>query len=413
MKNALRKTGLTALALIIGAGTATAVCINQKTIVPKQVLAAEDYRSHAHGMNFIRNPETGKSWLIWSEAYDTGEMEDGSWTHDVYMQSVDTATGTTGKKECLVSAYEAQEPASASVAGDGNVMVTFEDGNDAGDYTLAQRYLLMDQNMKVTKKYPQTVAMGGHSGHCASTDDYHVVFWNNDWVDGGGVDNLGTGKDLYVTSMKTDGSEKHTLTVSDAENTRDWWPQIAASEDKTLLVWQRYVDDENYSRLCYGIYNPAANKMQILKANQKSKRVLNKLKLKYYTYTVNYLEDQECFVIGLTTYGNKGMLIKLDLDGNITETLKNLPPIVREVQPAVREDGNTSLLCYPSQQGGVFYVRISQNKMACKSVKKNNYKWNYCGTSGFFTDDGDQVCFATLGIDEKEMKTYSVPKKLQ
>ena len=204
-----------------------------------RVQADDDQRQYAHGINFLTSPVNGKSFLIWSDAYDSGVTDDGDWTHDVFFQQVDKDKLSLSNKRLLIKADEAQEPASASTAGDGSIIVSFEDGNNAGDYTLCQRYAIYDQNMKVVKKYPQLIAMGGHSGHCASTKNRHVVFWCEDWVDGGGVDNLGSGKNVYVTTMTTGGKKVTQIPVSAGNDTRDWWPLAAASSSKVFLLWQR------------------------------------------------------------------------------------------------------------------------------------------------------------------------------
>ena len=54
-----------------------------------RVQADDDQRQYAHGINFLTSPVNGKSFLIWSDAYDSGVTDDGDWTHDVFFQQVD------------------------------------------------------------------------------------------------------------------------------------------------------------------------------------------------------------------------------------------------------------------------------------------------------------------------------------
>jgi len=351
-----------------------------------------DQREYAHGMNFVYNPVTQYTYLIWSDAYKDGVMDNGSWTHDVYCQEIDTAAPKLVTPDTLVSAYEAQEPASASAAGDGGMIVTFEDGNDAGDYEVCQRYVLYDKDMNVIKSYPQTIAMGGHSGHCASTDDRHVIFWSQEWVDGGGVSNLGTGRDVYVTSMKTDGSDITTKPVSVDNGKRDWWPIIAASDSKTLLVWQRYINSAKYAHICYALYDP---KTCTLSATH----VITTIKASYYRYNVSYAENADRFVIGVTDTAGAGNVLLIDENGRLTGRKAGLPGFVRESSPAIRDSGSGSVLVYPKAPTGAFSLKITGKSVRLLNRRTGNYRWTICGTSGFYADDGS-VYFVNLGTSK-------------
>ena len=128
-----------------------------------------DQRQYAHGISYVENPVSHKSCIIWSDACKNGIDDDGNWTHDVYRMSLNMDKPKVHHAKRIIKAEEAQEPASASCTDDGNMIVTFEDGNDAGDYDLAQRYAIYDKRMKKIKKYPATIALGGHSGHAAIT----------------------------------------------------------------------------------------------------------------------------------------------------------------------------------------------------------------------------------------------------
>lgn len=116
-----------------------------------EAASSRDAREDAHGMNYVVDPATDQSYLIWSDEYNSGTRSDGSWTHDVYYQSIDINSpkiASNANKLTLISAPEAQEPVSASFSKSGRLIVTFEDGNKAGKYTLAQRYAIYKSQLK-------------------------------------------------------------------------------------------------------------------------------------------------------------------------------------------------------------------------------------------------------------------------
>ena len=367
-----------------------------------------DQREYAHGMNFVTNPATGKSYLIWSDQYATGSTSDGNWTHDVYYQEINTSNPKITKKKTLISAKEAQEPASVAVSPEGNFFVTFEDGANTHGNILAQNYAVFDKDWNAIKAYPQTIAAGGHSGHASSTSNKFVTFWNNDWVDGGGVDNLGTGKDVYVTSMNTNGTNKKTIAVAKGK-TRNWWPLLAASSNRSLLVWQRYVNKKLYTHLCYAIYNPTTNRLCSISGSSSKIQVLKGIKAKYYCYNVVYLPEINRYVINITTSANKGTLLLLNSKGRIIAKKTGLPAFVRESTPAVKYNDAAYTLCYPRSTTGAFTVTVNSSSISYKGKLSGSYKWTYCGTSGFFTDDGSTACFATLPI-AKTLKSNTTVK---
>lgn len=145
MRRRLKQTVCLLLALLLTAGT-----------LPASVLAYSDPREQAHGISYIQTP-SGR-YLIWSDQYGR-KSANGSWTHDIYALPVTKAglRNPEANKQTLVSAHEAQEPASASVAGDGSVFLTFEDGNATTyrghDYTLAQRYAIFSSSLRPEVPY--------------------------------------------------------------------------------------------------------------------------------------------------------------------------------------------------------------------------------------------------------------------
>lgn len=371
---------------------------------------AEDLREYAHGMNVVKNPVTGKSCMIWSDSYDSGTLDDGSWTHDVFFQPLDPTHPALTKKLTLISAREAQEPASASAAGDGGMIVTFEDGNDSGDAEVSQRYALYDAHGKVIKAYPQTIRVGGHSGHASSTRNRHVVFWSEGWVDGGGVDNLGTGDDVWVTSMKTDGSGLKTIPVAVGDDSRDWWPMTASSNTRSLLVWQRYVNGKTYAKLCCALFDPVKNQLlpirQSTKAAAATVQTIQNLNLRYYTFGVTWLPRQQRFLIHATRSDGGGTLLLVNEQGTVTARKETLPAFVRESAPALTETADGTELCFPLSPSGAEFVRIKGDAIHPEKRVSGSYRWTYCGTAGFFRNP-KTACFVTLGTDSRHLIGFS------
>lgn len=358
-----------------------------------------DQREAAHGMNYVKNPVTGKAYLFWSAQYDTGSDSDGNWNHDVYYQELDLNNPKVTKKQTLISAKEAQEPASVSCTSDGNFFVTFEDGNTTASGGLQQSYAIYDKGLTPVKAYQHTIARGGHSGHGACAENKMICFWNNEWVDGGGVDNLGSGRDLYITTMNSDGTAKTTKKVT--SHKRDWWPMLAASKIRAILVWQRFVKGKNYTKLCYAMFNPKTNSIGKI-------HMLKSIKTKYYTYNVTYLQSSNQYLINLSTVNNKGVALLLNSKGKLLTSKTGFPGFIRESAPALKTNGKTTTLAYPKYKSGIMIMKVSKNKISCISVKSGKYNWGYRGTSGFFTADNKVSCFATLTGSKMKIYKYKI-----
>ncbi len=396
-----KKLIIACMCIVCGIGTASGTAYADE----------EDLRQYAHGISYVKDPYTEKSYLIWSDAFKKGVPSDGSWTHDVYRAKINLNNPKIHGTKRIVKADEAQEPSSASYSSNGNLIVTFEDGNDAGDYELAQRFVLYGKNMKRIKKYPSDIALGGHSGHAASTEDHHVVFWSEGWVDGGGVDNLGTGDDVYVTSMDSDGDDMVTVPVAKSETTRDWWPMLASSESKSLLVWQRYVDGETYSRLCYALYDP--DKGQLEKVSENSTvAVLDDLNVRYYTYNVSYLKHRGVFVVNLTTTSGEGVILLIDKSGNIIKKIRGLEAFVREAVPAISDDVYEKMY-YPVNRNEVQEIIFDKDFAAKTSLHKCDFNWCESGMAGFIDNNGN-IWFAALDTEhfKKGKKTVKLVKMM-
>ena len=393
MRRCLKQTVCLLLALLLTAGT-----------LPASVLAYSDPREQAHGISYIQTP-SGR-YLIWSDQYGR-KSANGSWTHDIYALPVTKAglRNPEANKQTLVSAHEAQEPASASVAGDGSVFLTFEDGNATTyrghDYTLAQRYAIFSSSLRPEVPYdPQktTVKWGGHSGHSASTKKHHIVFYSEGWVDGGADHGLGTGDDVWISSFSANGRGKRTTKVSVGKKHRDWWPMIAASESKAFLVWQRYVPRARDAQLCCAVYDPSTGR--------KGRTRILKRRTAYYCYQVQYAAPIKRFVLTLTDRKGKGACYLFDNKGNVTAKKTGLPGFVREASPAVINGSASVRLCYPRAKGGAAYLRVTGNSVRYLGVRtrgryidtgKAARNWSIRGTAGFYDRTARTVCFATLG----------------
>jgi hypothetical protein len=353
-------------------------------------------REAAHGISFVQKGNSG--WLIWSDQYGR-KSDNGNWEHDVYAQKISLADPSLdpGQKKTIVSAPEAQEPASASSTKDGNIMVTFEDGYNNGEAELSQRFAVFDSDMNVVKKYDSAaktgagtnVKLGGHSGHTASTDGRHVIVWCEDWIDGGGVDNLGTGKRTGLTVYDKDGSRLASRWIANGQG-RYWWPTAAASHDRVLITWQEYIKGQEYANLMTAVYDPERNVFV-----QKPKRPDKSLQLLYYTYSSVYLPESGCFLILAGTYDEKTNAYLVDENGNIKAQRRGLPGLVRESSPAVRSSGGGNVAVYPNLNNGVTYISVGKKGIKKLSDSSDKHRWSYRGTAGFFDSDG-AVWFASL-----------------
>ena len=289
------------------------------------------------------------------------------------------------------------------------MIVSFEDGNNTADHETDQRYVIYNRKNRVIRKYPHTVGTGGHSGHVSSTADHHVIFWCEGWTDGGAQDDLGTGNDVYVTSMESDGSNPVTVPVSISEDKRDWWPVCASSHDRTLLLWQRYEEeDDDHSRLCYSIYDPATSSLIDI-SGQNTEQVLNKYDMAFYKYNAVWLEKSGLFAVNLTAADGNGVLILIDDSGKIIAEKTGFPDFVREAAPAVVKTPSGYTLNYPCSESDVVSIDITGKNISDGKITPNVFKWSSCGTCGFADSKGN-VYFAALDTSnfKKGKKTLKI-----
>ncbi|NOZ40597.1 MAG: hypothetical protein GXP24_10270 [Planctomycetes bacterium] len=367
---------------------------------------AQDPRSFQHGIDLVPLPN-GHYKLIWSSSGNppTGANSDGSWPHDVYASNIDPANPQI-VPTTLISRPEAQEPASSAITADGRIMVTMEDGWNAQNL-LAQRYGVYDTNLNPVTGYPQLVLDGGHSGHVAAVENQFVVFYSEGWVAGGGVDDLGSGDDVYVSVYQSNGAFVRSRSIAVGNATRDWWPIVAGSNNHAMLLWQRFVDNETYSELIYSIYNPSNGSFVKTEA-------LLATELEYYTYDVQYIESIDRFLaVGAYKQGG-GFAYLIDDQGTIVGEHLALPEVVREGQPAIWFDegssagpnDNTARVVYPKSDGGVMVLELTTDDIAL-SAEIAGLPWQTAGTDGIFTAE-DDVYFVNLSPTGLIERTFQI-----
>lgn len=350
-----------------------------------------DLRSFQHGIDILQL-DNFNYISIWSSSglIPKGENKENEWTHDVYYSKFNISN----PKICplkIISAPGAQEPASSTITENKHIIITMEDDYNVKN-DIAQTFGVYDLNMKPIKKYQNIVYDGGHSGHIASMKNYFIIFYSEGWIDNGGVDNLGSGDDVMLSTFDSKGDLLFKKDVAVGDNTRDWWPLISGSKNNTLLVWQRFIDNENYAQLIFRIYNPKKNTW--ITSEQ-----LLKEKISYYNYDVQYLDDLGLYLITGNSDLNIGFAYTISPSGKIISKNNNLPQFVRESQPAIiKLTKNLTKVVYPTMPSRLGILEISKSKINLISNENINYNWSYIGTDGIFLNE-NKIYFLTLSPD--------------
>lgn len=324
----------------------------------------EDTRQYAHGVSIVENS------VLWSEKSD--EQRKDGWTHDIYKKQIGQSQVNT-----LVADPEAQEPVSASATEETHI-ITYEDGYDSAN-NVSQRFKLYDGDWQ--QLHEGTLLDGGHSGHVASTNTHHVVFWSHGWVNGGGVNELGSGKDVIVSAISNEGETVHEIKISQAED-RDSWPMLAASDDNAMLVWQQFNDDASEAALHYAVYDPETNAL-IAPPSELLPQV------DFYIYSTSYVEAAEQYVVAAQT-DEGAVLSLLSKDGELLDQI-DAPALVREAAPAVQGD----TLIFPQMPANYFSARVADDQLHLQASNSLDMHWGTSGTAGTFLD-AQNVYFATL-----------------
>lgn len=342
---------------------------------------SEDVRVYQHGIDFVKvAPDSYVAIWASSGSPPSGEDENGEWSHDVYFSHIDPRNPALRPKR-LIKAPLAQEPASSAVTKNGNILVTVEDAWRA-ENELWQSYAVFDRNMRPVKPYQSIVQDGGHSGHVAATDNRFVVFYSEGWVDGGGVDDLGSGDDVWLKSFDAQGNPEHSQPVAVGDKTRDWWPITAGSTDRVMLLWQRFVDGQNYSRLLMRIYDPGRN-IWITKEHLLAE------KMTYYAYDVQYIDELKSFLVVGTDRRNDGFALLVSTQGRILAKVVQLPAFVRESQPAMKADRNGHVrVVYPAGKNELTVLEVGPAQIRFVQSIPVTAHWSVAGSDGIFTQNG-------------------------
>lgn len=383
---------------------------------PQNNNSEEDLRAYMHGIDLIKI-SADKYALVYSSSGlpPKGANNDGSWPHDVYYAIVNPSNiqqDYMQSSKLLISTHEAQEPASTAINDSGKILITMEDASRqaSGGY-LSQSYGLYSVNNNELldaseNSYPQWILKSsgdtmGHSGHVAAAGDNFVIFYSEEWVYGGGVDNLGSGDDVYVDILAGNGDTIFPrIEIAVGVMTRDWWPMLASSSNSSCLLWQRFVPDESYADLYCTLINPQTGAFI-------KKDVYLGSNIKYYTYNVSYLESNKMYLISGTKIDNSGFAILVNEAGEIINRNNNVPPIVREGQIVVNQF-NSNIIAYPSIPKGLAVLEMSNNDISDFQLISGNNSWEYMGITGMFTAEKDVTLFA-LSKNGLIQETFTFP----
>lgn len=343
-------------------------------------LSGIDLREYQHGIDFVPLPN-GNYYLIFSSSGlpPTGADTSGNWTHDVYYTLVDPGNIDLDPT-VIISRDEAQEPASSAINTEGRIMITMEDGWNTTN-EVCQRYGIYDLSMDPVNAYPQMSYDGGHSAHVAACGSRFVIFISDEWVDGGGVDDLGSGDDVFARIYDGSGTFERQVDIAVGTTSRDWWPLIAGSPNNACLVWQRFVDDAEYADLMLCVINAADGSLV------KTPITLEK-NVKYYTYSVAYIADLDRFLVVGTYYYGGGFAYLFDAQGNTIAFNTDIPEVIRESQSIIGSiNGSTVPVVQPVSPSGLLLLQVSASAINATGVITDSYAWGYTGTDGIFISD--------------------------
>ncbi len=356
-----------------------------------------DQRSYQHGIDFI-HISTGQYALVWSSSGSPVDVSNSTvWEHDVYYSLINPAQPKINPVN-LISRNEAQEPASTAITIDGHIMITMEDGWNP-TIVLEQRYGVYNNDFSSTSKsYPQVVPVaGGHSGHVAAVNNRFVIFYSEEWISGGGVDNLGSGDDVYAAVYDSNGNFLFQKNIAVGNATRDWWPWVEGSDNYACMIWQRFVDNEVYSDLMISILNPITGEFTVTEKKIESN-------MEYYTYSVAAIPETDNFLILGTLVNNKGFGLIIDKYGNELGRNNSLPPVLRESQSIIRTIGGEVHIAQPKIDGGIMVLKLTATSIELVKTIDDEYIWGYGGTDGIWMNDNQVyiVSLSNCGLVEKK-----------
>lgn len=327
-----------------------------------------DQRAYMHGIGAATGPgDITYVFFSSSGLPPRGPDRNRNWSHDIYVAEWKPEQANLGKPRLLIAEKEAQEPVSVAQSAGGRIMLTFEDGANTAN-SVSQRYRVYGADLQPQQAKSIDVWSGGHSGHVAAVGDTFVVFYSDDWIDGGGVDNLGTGNGVYLKTYDVKGQLLRSTDV--ARDKREWWPLIAGSKEIALLAWQEFIPGEKHARLKTAIYRPDDSALT-------GTQVLNE-KLKYYTYGTAYVPALNSFLVVGTSDGGMGFAHLLDTAGKVTASLPCMPASVREAGITVVGD----MAYTPGQDGRLLHLKLSAETIALRGSQPSPIQWTYQGSLG-------------------------------
>ncbi|KVN50071.1 hypothetical protein WJ64_20405 [Burkholderia ubonensis] len=327
-----------------------------------------DLRAYMHGIGAVADAAGGYYVFFSSSGLPPkGPDRNRNWTHDVYVARWSPRSGKLARPRVFIVRPEAQEPVSVAQSETGRIMVTFEDGWNAPD-EVGQRYGVYTRQLKVVRPYPVDVRVGGHSGHVAAVGSRFVVFYSEDWVEGGGVDNLGTGGGVYARIFDANGAMLRAVDV--APHVREWWPMIVGSPTRALFVWQQYVSDQAYARLKIAVLDPQSGSLG-------EARVIAP-RVQYYAYGAAFVPSIDRFLVVATGADGKGFAQLIDRQGATTAALACMPASVREAGITV-VDANAYT---PSADGRLLHLRMTPTTIELVATQDSPIDWTYLGSVG-------------------------------
>ncbi|MBL8159542.1 hypothetical protein JNJ66_03735 [Candidatus Saccharibacteria bacterium] len=368
-------------ALLFGRVSAPVTNPSAEPLPPADV----DHREYMHGVEFVKTG--GRHLLLYASNQYPPVSPAGEWEHDIFYSEINPAdpNGSFSPKP-LVSAVTAQEPASGAVNSNGKLLVTSEDAQFSPD--LDQTYGIWDGNLAPLVPYGAKLMppQGGHSGHAAASGDKFLVSFSDGWVDGGGVDNLGTGDDIFGKIVNDDGTAGQIINTAVGTDNRDWWPIVAGSDTGWLQVWQRYGTAGTGGGTVMGAlidHSGAIVKELPIYDNNK-----------YYYYDVQYVPSLGAYLVvgSQNTGSNEGVAVLVSKSGTIIASKTGLPSTVRESQTVVSDDGKTAVYTVPGT--GVAVLDLTSSAITLRKEVPIDWNWDYMGTDGIFVGGG-RVLFAT------------------
>ncbi|MEQ1668339.1 MAG: hypothetical protein ABL868_07800, partial [Sulfuriferula sp.] len=204
---------------------------------------------------------------------------------------------------------------------------------------------------------------------------------------------------------------------------RAWWPQIAGSDRKACLVWQKFVPKRLYADLYFALYDPATRKLS------KGVTLLQHQQL-YYHYSVVYVPAISRFLIVATKDAGSGVNTGrrsgggaawlVDNGGNVTAHRLFFDGIIRESSIIVNDNtaviarlkAGASVFGSHSEQGaigGLTVLYLTPSAINVSQTIEDDYAWQYMGFDGFFSD-ATHVYTAVLSKDGIRSKIYTINK---